>query len=249
MERGTGTGVPSNVSYRLGKVAALVPIRGRWLDCGCADGTYSRALRTLGAERVNGIDVEARRIEKARELTTDPDVEFSHAESEELPFADATFDGVFLNEVLEHVEDEAATLAQIRRVLKPGGYLAVMSPNRWFPFEGHGIRVAGRNVNVPFPFVPWLPGSLTRHVMRARNYWPAELRDLVHAADLEIVAVEPVLPVFEVYPWLPKRLTHWYRRNTGRIERTPVIGRFGVSTLVLGRRRVESQAAGQSPVA
>ncbi|MEA2621963.1 MAG: hypothetical protein QOH61_873 [Chloroflexota bacterium] len=236
MELGAGTGMQGNIAYRLGKVAALIPISGEWLDCGCADGAYSRALRERGADRVVGIDVDEPRVRLARELTDDAALEFRHAESEELPFDDATFDGVWLNEVLEHVDDEAATLGQIRRVLKPGGHLALMSPNRWFPFEGHGIRVAGRDVNVPFPFVPWLPGALTRHVMRARNYWPSELRDLVAAAGMEIVAVQPVLPVFEIYPWLPGTVSRWYKKHMHRIEDAPVVGRFGVSTLVLARR-------------
>lgn len=60
-----------------------------------------------------------------------------------LAFRDVSFDGVFLNEVLEHVRDETKTLRELHRVLRPRGYLALMSPNHWFPFEGHGVRVAG----------------------------------------------------------------------------------------------------------
>jgi SAM-dependent methyltransferase len=243
IELGIGTGVGSNVPYRLGKLAAQVAVRGSWLDCGCADGAYARALRQLGAERVVGIDVDEPRVERARTLTTDPAVEYRHSPSEALPFTDATFDGVWLNEVLEHVRDEQLTLAEIHRVLRPGGTLALMSPNRWFPFEGHGMRFAGRDVNVPIPFLPWLPGSLTRHVLRARNYWPYELRDLVASAGLEVEGTWTVLPVFEVFPWLPGPVIRWYRRNLGRIERTLVIGRFGVSTLVIARRRGRAGAA------
>lgn len=200
IELGAATGIGSNVSYRLGMVASRVPLLGAWLDCGCADGVYSRALRDLGAERVVGVDVDEARVGLARRLTSDPGLDFRQAEAEALPFEDATFDGVWLNEVLEHVNDEAATLAEVYRVLKPGGHLAVMSPNRWFPFEGHGIRFAGRKVDVPFPFVPWLPTWLTRQVTRARNYWPGELRALVSATGAEVLVTCSVLPVFEAMP-------------------------------------------------
>ena len=45
-----------------------------------------------------------------------------------LPFADARFDAVFANHVLEHIEDDARALAEIRRVLKPGGFALLQVP-------------------------------------------------------------------------------------------------------------------------
>jgi ubiquinone/menaquinone biosynthesis C-methylase UbiE len=237
IERGIATAVGRNVAYRLGKVAAHAPISGRWLDCGCADGGYTGALRAAGAATVAGTDVEAERIARARERWQgDAALEFTQAPAEALPFPDESFDGVFFNEVLEHVDDEAQSLAEIRRVLKPGGTLAVLVPNRYFPFEGHGLRLGSRRLNVPVPLVPWLPGSLSRHVMRARNYWPSEIRELVRSNGFEIVAAESVFPIFEVFPWLPARVYRWYVRNLPRIERLPILRRFGVSTLVVGRK-------------
>jgi hypothetical protein len=44
-----------------------------------------------------------------------------------------------------------------------------MSPNRWFPFEGHGMRFLGRDFGFPIPFLPWLPNALSSRVMTARN--------------------------------------------------------------------------------
>jgi SAM-dependent methyltransferase len=49
-----------------------------------------------------------------------------------LPFADGAFDRVILSEVLEHVPEDVAVLAEVRRVLRPEGRLAVSVP-RWFP--------------------------------------------------------------------------------------------------------------------
>src|SRR4051812_45501937 len=67
----------------------------------------------------------------------------------QLRFEDQSFDGVLLNEVLEHIADEAASSSEIRRVLRPYGFLAAISPNRWFPFEGHGMRLFGHDLGFP----------------------------------------------------------------------------------------------------
>ncbi len=243
LEPGASTAVESNVSYRLGKLRERGVLRGSWLDCGCASGGYTIALAQHGADEVIGVDLEADRIARAQaDRPADLDnVAFCCASSEELPFPDGRFDGVLLNEVLEHVGDERATLAEIRRVLKPHGVLALMSPNRYFPFEGHGMRLGDRSIDVPVPILPWLPSSLAMRYMRARNYWPGELRDLVRQAGFEILVAESVFPVFEVYPWLPPAVVRRYRAAVPRLERTPFVNRFGVSTLVLARRPAEHQ--------
>ncbi len=54
------------------------------------------------------------------------------ADARRLPFADGEFDVVIAAEVLEHVHEDAAAIAELRRVLRPGGLLAVTVP-RWWP--------------------------------------------------------------------------------------------------------------------
>jgi SAM-dependent methyltransferase len=236
LEPGGSTAVGTNVSYRLGKLVDLGVLRGRWLDCGCADGGYTSGLAQRGAGQAVGIDLDASRVRRASErLVGSRAVQFCCASSSALPFGDGAFDGVFLNEVLEHVEDEAATLGEIRRVLRPGGYLVVMSPNRWFPFEGHGMRVFGRGIPFPIPFLPWLPSRLTRQVLCARNYWPGELREIVVAAGFQVKTAASILPVFEVYPWIPRRVIGWYRPLMGHLEQVPGLRKLGVSTLILAQ--------------
>ena len=112
-----------------------------------------------------------------------------------------------------------------------------MSPNRFFPFEGHGVRFS-RNLSLPFavPLIPWLPNHLTRPFVEARNYWPWELRRLVEEHGFRVVEVSTVLPVFEVYRVLPNNVAGFYRRHLSRLEQAPVIRHFGVSTLVVGEK-------------
>lgn len=231
-DRGRQTATPTNVAYRIGRIAPYVA--GRWLDFGCADGGYAQGLLDAGAAEVVGVDVEAPRvaIANAREL---PGATFLAFDGERLPFPDASFDGAFVNEVLEHVTDERRSLAEIVRVLKPGGVVAVMSPNRWFPVEGHAVNIAGRRFG-PAPLVPWLPLRLTDRWTEARNYWPTQLTRFVEQAGFDIVEVGFVWPVFEQYPWLPRRVRTAYQKRMERIDDLPGIRRLGVSTLVVGRR-------------
>lgn len=228
--RGASTAHPLNVSYRIGK---LGPIKGRWLDLGCADGGYSAALLDAGASEIYGIDVEADRVEEACKAV--PGGHFQVAFSEELPYADNFFDGVWMNEVFEHVADERKTLAEIRRVLVAGGQLCVISPNRGFPFEGHEVRIGKWTSAVPTPLIPWLPKRLTRRWVTARNYWPNQLRGQVEEAGFRIAKTGFVMPCLELYSWLPDKLVAWYQRYLPTLDRMPVVSRFGVSNLVLGR--------------
>jgi SAM-dependent methyltransferase len=239
------TAVGRIVPYRLEKLTAHGVLGGAWLDCGCAEGDYALALAEQGATSVVGVDIDQQAIDRAQARPHPPSVSFRRAPAEALPFSDRAFDGVLLNEVLEHVADEAKVLDEIHRVLRPGGHLALFSPNRWFPFEGHGLRLGRRRLNLPVPLVPWLPYRLTAPLMRARNYWPGELRRIVSAAGFLIVASEPALPQFEVYRWVPRAVAVRYWRAVPWLERLRILRQFGVSswpgksevTVIRGPRR------------
>lgn len=237
LEPGGSTAYSENLRYRLSKLAKQGMLYGRWLDCGCASGDYTRALAQWGVDQAVGVELDpVRLLEATTDDKTAPNVLYGCASAESLPFEDSSFDGVLLNEVLEHVRDEDATLREIWRVLRKRGYLVLMSPNRYFPFEGHGMRLRGFSVPFPVPLLPWMPIKLGLKVMTARNYWPGELCDLVRRANFEILRTSSILPVMEAYVWLPSRAIRWYRRMMPTIERTPFLRRFGVSTLIVARR-------------
>lgn len=229
-ERGESTAMPVNVTYRIGRISQY--LSGHWLDFGCADGGYDAAMLAHGAVAVSGVDVEESRIVEARRRAV-PNTEYVTFDGHNLPFPDTQFDGVFMNEVFEHVADEAQVLAEIRRVLKPGGCLAVISPNRWFPIDGHTVRIGSRSMT-PAPLIPWLPERLTRKWTTARNYWPRELERQVRRAGFAIDQIGFIWPVFEKIRWLPPGVLAWYRRRLPAVDRLPVLGRFGLSTMVIG---------------
>ncbi|GAB4052591.1 class I SAM-dependent methyltransferase [Catellatospora paridis] len=98
-------------------------VRGRRvLDAGCGSGPLSEALRARGAV-VAGFDSSPVMVELARKrLGEDADLQVADL-SLPLPFADGAFDDVVVSLVLHYLQDWKAPLAELRRVLKPGGRL------------------------------------------------------------------------------------------------------------------------------
>lgn len=234
---GHSTATPLNLRYRIGKLQQHGLMRGRWLDLGCADGAYTAGLLDFGAMSAVGVDVEADRIAAAkRRWVGRSDLEFHHLSNRALPFPDNSFDGVLMNEVLEHVYDEHEALRAAYRVLKPGGTIVVISPNRYFPFEGHGGHIGSLELNFPVPFVPWLPSKIGQKMMRARNYWPYEFRILLTKAGFKVAEVDFIWPVLEIYKWLPAPLIRGYQKLMPLLGRVPGLRRFGVSAMTIGIR-------------
>jgi ubiquinone/menaquinone biosynthesis C-methylase UbiE len=106
-----------------------LPAEGHALDLGCGDGRLTAHLHTpalTGADTsVVALARAAERVHGARLVRLEPD--------EPLPFEDSSFDLVLCAETLEHVRDVQLLLSEARRVLKPGGELAITTPShsRW----------------------------------------------------------------------------------------------------------------------
>jgi SAM-dependent methyltransferase len=244
---GDSTAIGNTLEYRLGKIERIRRVEGRWLDCGCADGDYAAGLVRHGAGEVIGTDVLESRIRAARERwVNNHQLSFAVAAGEDMPFPADSFDGILLNEVLEHVRDEKQVLRELFRILVPGGHLAVLSPNRWFPFEGHGAVIGRIRLRFPVPLLPWLPLRWTAGTLQARNWWPGQLRELVASAGFDVVHVDFALPMFARYRWLPAPLIRLYERHFAFIEERRTLRRFGVSTLVVGRKPMASPVESSS---
>jgi 2-polyprenyl-6-hydroxyphenyl methylase / 3-demethylubiquinone-9 3-methyltransferase len=101
------------------------------LDLGCAGGFMAEALATKGAQ-VTGIDPAAKAIDAARRhaQASGHPIRYDVGVGEALPYADAAFDAVVCVDVLEHVADLPAVLAQVTRVLRPGGRFLFDTINR-----------------------------------------------------------------------------------------------------------------------
>lgn len=106
-------------------IATYLPRRCRILELGAGDGYQGRELAQLGYE-VSAIDIAA----SARRETFPVEV----YDGVKIPFPDQSFDVVFSSNVLEHVADLPATLQEIGRVLKLGGYCVHTMPSSVWRF-------------------------------------------------------------------------------------------------------------------
>ncbi len=110
------------------------------LDLGCGQGRHVHALYYANHAHIVGLDLGFDDLVKTREaFESYPDIEHADRRSFgltvgdalKLPFPDASFDLVVCSEVLEHIPDYEQALEEIRRIVKPGGQLAVTVPRFW----------------------------------------------------------------------------------------------------------------------
>ncbi len=111
------------------------------LDMGCGAGGKSLYYVSLGARHVTGVDIvshyrgEAEGM--ARELGFSHRFTFVLGSAYALPFADASFDTVIMNDFMEHVDDPAAALTEARRLVRPGGRIYINFPPYYHPTGAH----------------------------------------------------------------------------------------------------------------
>jgi SAM-dependent methyltransferase len=127
----------------------------RWLDVGCGAGAFTELVqRSTSPNAIVGVDPAPAQIEYARRQS--PDAEFRVADAMALPFADGEFDIVASALVINFIPDRAKALAEMHRVLRPGGtvsaYVWHRSPTAndapFAPIE-RGLESIGANVLRP----------------------------------------------------------------------------------------------------
>ncbi len=127
------------------------------LDVGCGGGLSCEFLAARGAQ-VSGVDLSAQSIAAAQQHAGQSGytIDYRQGRAEQLPHADAQFDAVVCVDVLEHVSDLRQTLAEIHRVLKPGG---------WFFFDTLNRTWKARILMI------WLMEYVLRKIPRGLHDW------------------------------------------------------------------------------
>ena len=145
----------------------------RVLDLGCAGGFMAEALDERGA-RVTGIDPAADAIAAARVHAAEAGRQISYdvGVGEALPYDDGAFDAVVCVDVLEHVTDLQQVLAEVARVLVPGGLFLFDTINRnalarlaVITMAEDVLRLLPRGTHDPAMFIR--PGELRQGLARA----------------------------------------------------------------------------------
>ncbi len=95
-------------------------------DIGCGSGLVSKGLLEMGYE-VTGMDISEAMLENARKI---PGLKLVVGDIENLPFADASFDKIICLGVITYLPDERKALAELHRILKPGGLLILAVRNK-----------------------------------------------------------------------------------------------------------------------
>jgi arsenite methyltransferase len=117
----------------------------RVLDLGSGAGTDSLVAAQMVGEQghVTGIDMTPAMLAKARTAAAElglENVEFVESEAERLPFADASFDVVISNGVIDLIPDKDAVFAELHRVLVPGGRMQIADVTIQNPVSEEGRR-------------------------------------------------------------------------------------------------------------
>jgi len=116
-----------DVRWRRLAAAAVVRPGDRVLDAACGTGDLAIADKRAGAASVVGLDFSERMLARARRKAP---LEWVHGDLLALPFDDASFDAATIGFGVRNVADLDRALAELRRVLRPGGRLAILEITR-----------------------------------------------------------------------------------------------------------------------
>ncbi|MCS7298232.1 MAG: methyltransferase domain-containing protein [Bacteroidia bacterium] len=139
------------------------------IEIGCGEAGVLSAFTVAGATEAAGTDIEKPRLEAAASIATALRLPLyltlHDILRDEIPSQwHARFDLVLLRDVIEHLEDTAAALVRIAKLLRPNGHLMVVFPPYPSPFGGHQHLSVNRLMKIPY--IHLLPDKLFYYVFR-----------------------------------------------------------------------------------
>lgn len=216
----------SGQERRLAMLAAQTPLNNCiFLEAGCGNGLYAAQIIERYTPHVHAFDIEAERVAEAQYHVPNAIV----GRGEALPYPANSFDVIFTNEVIEHVDDDAAFAAEMVRVLKVGGRVAIFCPNRWYPVEQHGHYWKGQYHFGNTPLINYLPdrwrNQLAPHV---RTYTARGIRRLFADQPVRVVHHSRIFGGYDNIRRRWPRLGTFIQNTLYTLEKTPLRW-FGLS--------------------
>jgi len=162
------------------KKTGMLSKNAKILEIGSGKGNMLRYLKNEGCQ-VTGIDANKEYIDFGKK---ELGVEITMMSGDQLEFNDNSFDIVMSFDVLEHIPNSDKHLEEVRRVLKPGGYYLLQTPNKW--------------LNIPFEIVH--QKSLTKYKTyhcSLHNFWEIKKRFRKHNFETSFVDIPVVNDFFK----------------------------------------------------
>ena len=181
------------------------------LDIGCGYGQFIKILvQSLGSfDSVTGVDVDESFLQEAGKMFQGEAFRFIKANSQSLPFEDASFDFVSITKALHHVENDRQTLDEMNRVLKQGGYFLInemirdgLSPSQQSHLLYHHLRA-----------------EIDNHlgISHKKTYYRSDLLALISSVGLKDLVVADYQPE-EHAPKDPANIDEYIARMTGWLD-------------------------------
>lgn len=179
--------------YNLAKAYAgpALTSGGSYIDVGCGNGAQTVLFAKHFREWL-ALDVEEERLQEFRHEITREDYgtkgstyRIEQYDGNRIPSENASADFLTCIEVIEHTESDTSTIAELFRVLKPGGTAVITVPNKWWIFETHGANLPVLPWN-RVPFFSWLPKAIHSKYAKARIYRKSEIEDMLKSAGFRI---------------------------------------------------------------
>jgi SAM-dependent methyltransferase len=205
------------------------PLRGQTVaDLGCGPGFYTAAFRHAGA-RCIPVDASEDELRLAGEAPEG----YVLADAGDLPFADGSIDGVFCSNLLEHTPNTPDVIAEIERVLRPGGWGYISWTNWYSPWGGHDMT--------PYHLLGPERGSRLyerRHGPPRKNRYGEALFPVHVGPTIRLVRERPGLEVERIEP------RYWPR--LAAIVRVPGLRELATWNCVIRVRRSATSATAAS---
>ncbi len=193
--------VEARIDRELQAFAASLDAQSTVLDAGSGEGRHKAhfsAARYIGVDLAIGDESwDYRTLDAVADLSA-------------LPFQDGAFDAAINIVVLEHTQDPARVIAELARVLRPGGRLLLIAPHAWevhqspndfFRFTRHGLSLLFERANLTPSQIDPIGGYFTllaRRLMNGLNFFQGGLRWLLFPfAAAVAVSCGLVLPAFD----------------------------------------------------